>query len=243
MDYSEILELAYPSNGTNVVSMPSSLAALAIAHNYRDLVGNMITTISVCLITAQIASLVRMFTEFSSHVSFIAADMVLYISLLATFIWLNSFGYYIWKTFRSRNVFLRVTDGRKYCYYSSFAWGFTILLAITAIFAHFFLDTESYYQRKPHLTPDQETISWLGISIFFAPIACSILVDIFFYVTTMKLISRRNVYGRIQHKLKAKFVVLSNKEFSSHIWHLILIIFCMFCLYSLRLFAVLQCSR
>lgn len=169
--------------------------------------GNIITTISVCLIISQIASLVRMFTEFSSHISFIAADMVLYISLLATFIWLNCFGYYIWKTFRSRNVFLRVTDGRKYCYYSSFAWGFTFLLGITAIFAHFFLDTDSY--KEPNLTVEQETISWLGISIFFAPIACSILIDIFFYVTTVKLINRRNVYGRIQHKLKAKLVFIN----------------------------------
>ncbi|XP_037949507.1 probable G-protein coupled receptor Mth-like 5 isoform X2 [Teleopsis dalmanni] len=173
----------------------------------RDLVGNIITTIAVCLMVSQAADLVRIFTEFTNHVSFIVADIILCFSLLGAFFWLNSFGYYIWKTFRSRNVFLRVTDGRKYCYYSVYVWGTTALLAATAVFAHFFLDAESY--KKQNLIGDQETIGWLGIAIFFAPIACTILVNIFFYVTTLKLINRRNVYGRIQHKLKANFIMFS----------------------------------
>lgn len=28
------------------------------------------------------------------------ADIILYVSLLAAFFWLNSLGYYIWRTFR-----------------------------------------------------------------------------------------------------------------------------------------------
>jgi G protein-coupled receptor Mth (Methuselah protein) len=39
----------------------------------RDLVGNIVTTITVCLIVSQAADLVRIFTEFSSHVSFMIA--------------------------------------------------------------------------------------------------------------------------------------------------------------------------
>lgn len=67
---------------------------------YRDLVGNIITTITLCLILSQAANLVRIFTEFSSHVSFMVADIVLYVGLLGAFFWLNSLGYYIWRTFR-----------------------------------------------------------------------------------------------------------------------------------------------
>lgn len=122
--------------------------------------------------------------------------------LMGAFFWLNAFGYYIWKTFRSRNVFLRVTDGRKYCYYSVYVWGVTGLMTGLAIFAHLFLDSDEY--KKNYIIEKQETIGWLGIAMFFSPIAVSILIDIFFYVTTLKLINRRNVYGRIQHKLKAK---------------------------------------
>ncbi|KAL9873295.1 probable G-protein coupled receptor Mth-like 5 isoform X2 [Glossina fuscipes] len=173
----------------------------------RDLVGNITTTISLCLMVAQAADLVCIFTEFTNHVSFITADIILYFSILAAFFWLNSFGYYIWKTFRSRNVFLRVTDGRKYCYYSFYVWGSTAALAITAVFAHFFLDIDS--DKKQNLIADQETIGWLGIAIFFSPIACTILVDVFFYITTLKLINRRNVYGRIQHKLRANFIMFA----------------------------------
>lgn len=173
----------------------------------RDLVGNIVTTITMCIIVSQIADLVRIFTELSNHVSFLVADTILYVSLLAAFFWLNSFGYYIWKTFRSRNVFLRVTDGRKYCWYSVCCWGLTLLMAVLAIFSHFFLDSDSY--RKNYLVEDQETIGWLGIAIFFSPIAVTIILDIFFYVTTLKLINRRNVYGRIQHKLKSNFIMFA----------------------------------
>ncbi|XP_032589716.1 probable G-protein coupled receptor Mth-like 5 isoform X1 [Drosophila mojavensis] len=173
----------------------------------RDLVGNIVTTIAMCLMVSQAADLVCIFTDFTNHVSFIVADIILCFSLLAAFFWLNSFGYYIWKTFRSRNVFLRVTDGRKYCYYSFYAWGCTATMAVLAVFAHFFLDADSY--KKENMRGEQQTIGWLGICIFFAPIACTIIVNIFFYVTTRKLINRRTVYGRIAHKLKANFIMFS----------------------------------
>lgn len=41
--------------------------------------------------------------------------------------------------------------------------------------------------------------------IFFTPIACTIIIDIFFYVTTMQIINRMNTYGRIHHKLKSRY--------------------------------------
>ncbi|XP_062564547.1 probable G-protein coupled receptor Mth-like 5 [Armigeres subalbatus] len=173
----------------------------------RDLVGNIVTSITVCLIISQAADLVRIFTEFSNHVSFVVADSFFYISLLGAFFWLNSLGYYIWKTFRARNVFLRVTDGRKYCWYSGYAWGATATMASVAIFSHFFLDGPD--ARNSSIFEDQDNIGWLGIAVFFTPIAFIILVNIFFYVTTMKFINRMNTYGRIHHKLKGNFVMFS----------------------------------
>lgn len=168
----------------------------------RDLVGNIVTTITICLIVSQAADLVRIFTEFSSHVSFLAADTVLYVSMLGAFFWLNSMGYYIWKTFRSRNVFLRVTDGRKYCWYSGYAWGTTILLSVLAVFAHYYLDTGTI--KNHYLYEDQETIGWLGMAVFFTPIAFTVIMNLFFYVTTLKVMNRINSYGRIHQKLKSK---------------------------------------
>lgn len=61
--------------------------------------------------------------------------------MMAAFFWLSSLGYFIWKTFRSRNVFLRVTDGKKYCWYSFYAWGSTICMAALGIVAQLFLET------------------------------------------------------------------------------------------------------
>lgn len=99
-------------------------------------------------------------------------------------------------------MFLRVTDGRQYCWYSGYAWGATASMTGLAVFAHFFLD--SVQSKKLFVVADQETIGWLGIAIFFTPIACTLLMDVFFYVSTVNVINRMNTYGRIHHKLKAK---------------------------------------
>lgn len=45
-----------------------------------------------------------------------------------------------YQCFRSRNVFLRITDGKKYCYYGVYAWLCTITLGSLAMFAHFTMD-------------------------------------------------------------------------------------------------------
>ncbi|CAG2055355.1 unnamed protein product [Timema podura] len=169
----------------------------------RDLVGNIISTITTCLVACQAADLVGIFVEYRNHVSFLIADTVKYVSLLAAFFWLNSMGYYIWKTFRSRNVFLRVTDGRKYCYYSLYAWGSTLTMTLVALFAHFFLDTGNPMSQPSSIT--QDNVGWLGIAMFFTPVGFTILVNIFFYLTTGQIINRMSTYGRIHHKMKYNF--------------------------------------
>ncbi|XP_071563287.1 probable G-protein coupled receptor Mth-like 5 [Temnothorax nylanderi] len=170
----------------------------------RDLVGNIITSMSLCLMVNQCASTVRIFTEFGNHVSFLVADTVMYVFLMAAFFWLGALGYYVWNTFKSRNVFLRVTDGRKYCYYSSWVWCITVCIAGTAIFAHFALET-----NKPTVGgatyPAQETVGWLGLSVMFMCIAFTIIVDLCLILTTANRIKRMSTYGRIHHKMKYSF--------------------------------------
>ncbi|KFB41309.1 AGAP004025-PA-like protein [Anopheles sinensis] len=185
----------------------------------RDLVGNMVTTITLCLIVSQAAELVQIFTEFSNHVSFFIADLFLYISLLGAFFWLNAMGYYIWKMFRTRNVFLRVSDGRKYCWYSCYVWGCTGTMAAIALFAHYFLNlpgrTPQHQQKNlaslagDSVFENQDSISWLGIAVFFMPIAFIIIVNMFFFVTTLRFINRMHTYGRIHHKLRCSFVMFT----------------------------------
>lgn len=99
-------------------------------------------------------------------------------------------------------MFLRITDGRKYCYYSMYAWSCTIVMGVVAIFAHFTLDYPEDKVPKSLEEDEQESIGSLGIIIFFMPIAFTVLANIFFFATTLKIINRMNTYGRIHHKLK-----------------------------------------
>lgn len=57
--------------------------------------GNIVTTVTVCLIVAEAANIVSIFTKDTNHVYF-----VIFAFTMAAFLWLNSMGYYIWSTFR-----------------------------------------------------------------------------------------------------------------------------------------------
>lgn len=70
-------------------------------------------------------------------------------SLYQYILWCISSGKLV--LFRSRNVFLRVTDVRKYCYYSSVVWTCVVIMAVMAICAHFLLDTGTNPNRKSRM--------------------------------------------------------------------------------------------
>lgn len=146
--------------------------------------------------------------------------------MTATFFWLSSLGYFIWKTFRARNVFLRVTDGKKYCWYSFFAWGSTISMGALATVAHVFVDITD--ESNKHIGERPETIGLLGRTIFFIANCIAIGTSIYFYVSTHNYLSNRlnASFGRIHHKLKSKWVTLfrvflRKRKFSkySYFWH------------------------
>lgn len=87
--------------------------------------------------------------------------MVSQVSVTATFFWLSGLGYFIWKTFRSRNVFLRITDGKKYCWYSFYVWSCTICMAALGIFSHYYLDFNTPKKSLPEKFVEIESIGEL----------------------------------------------------------------------------------
>ncbi|CAG9821362.1 unnamed protein product [Phaedon cochleariae] len=194
------------THGMSIACLLAIAVIYFVMPTLRDLSGNIVTTICMCLIVSQTGDMIRLLTVFTSHISLLIAETICYISLLGAFFWLNSLGYYIWKTFRSRNVFLRITDGKKYCYYGGYAWSCTIILGVLAIFAHYTMDYPEI-NSKVMLTFDQqrEQIGSLGMIIFFVPVAFTVLANVFFFATTLKAINRMHTYGRIHHKLRHCF--------------------------------------
>nr|CAD7575544.1 unnamed protein product [Timema californicum] len=206
----------------------------------RDLVGNIISTVTTCLVACQAADLVGIFVEYRNHLanalvvlSSTAEDgeIEVQISLANALVVLSSTAedgeievtnlgrlanalvvlsstaedgeIEVRISVGSRNVFLRVTDGRKYCYYSMYAWGSTLTMTLVALFAHFFLDTGNPMSQPSSIK--QDNVGWLGIAMFFTPVGFTILVNIFFYLTTGQIINRMSTYGRIHHKMKYNF--------------------------------------
>ncbi|XP_045460935.1 probable G-protein coupled receptor Mth-like 5 [Harmonia axyridis] len=192
------------THGINIACLLTIAVIYFVMPNLRDLVGNIITTMCFCLILSQIGGLLRMLTVFTSHISLLITETICYIFLLGSFFWLNSLAFYIWRTFKSRNVFLRITDKKKYCYYSMYSWSCTIILGVLAIFAHFTMDYPEF-NRSIKFFEEREEIGSLGLIIFFVPIAFVVILDIYFFASTMKVINRMHTYGRIHHKLRHSF--------------------------------------
>lgn len=110
----------------------------------------------------------------------------------------------MWNTFRSRSVFLRSTDKKKYCYYSTYVWGSTICIAATGLFAHFTLETNVPTIGGVAFAA-QETLGWLALSVLFSAMIFTIIIDLCFVLTTVDKINRMRTYGRIHHKMKHSF--------------------------------------
>ncbi|KAJ8912562.1 hypothetical protein NQ315_006634 [Exocentrus adspersus] len=168
------------THGITIVCLLIIAIIYFVMPTLRDLTGNIISTICMCLIVSQTANMIRLLTVFKSHTSLLITEAVCYISMLGAFFWLNSLGYYIWKTFRSRNVFLRITDGKKYCYYCGYSWTCTLILGILAIFSHFTMDYPEVKSRAHSGYEEQEEIGSLGMIIFFVPVAFTIAINFFF---------------------------------------------------------------
>lgn len=66
---------------------------------------------------------------------------------------------------------------------------------------------------------------WLGIAVFFTPVAFTIIFNLFFYVTTLKVIKRINIYGRIHYKLKGWYVDFYRWYQNIYIYTLVAILF------------------
>lgn len=75
-------------------------------------------------------------------------------------------------------------------------------MGVLALFAHFTLDYPQTNKTRLKLDSEQNTIGSLGIIIFFVPVAFTVLLNIFFFAATLKILNRMNTYGRIHHKLK-----------------------------------------
>lgn len=172
----------------------------------RDLVGNMITTIALSLLVSEVGDIILIFKEWNSNIGLLLADTVKYTGIMGAFFWLNSLGYYIWKSFRSRNVFIRLTDGKKYCYYSVYVWTSTFIMIGMGVFADIFLDTNKEVYAYAYL---QGVIGWLGTSVFFIAIAVIILVNVFFCLSTVDVMRKISTYGRVHYKLKFHFSIFA----------------------------------
>ena len=46
---------------------------------------------------------------------------------------------------------------------------------------------------------------WIGISVFFLPVACLVIANFFFWRSTAHIISRISSFGRIHDKLKYRY--------------------------------------
>ena len=158
----------------------------------RDLTGKFILGMCAFLSVAFAALLVPIFGWKDDNVNPLIVEIILHSSIVGVWFCLNAMGHHVWKIIKSKSVFTRVTDGQRLRYYSAYIILSTSIFVTIALCVHYFIEEE------------KGKLGWGALAGFYAPVALTLLANIYFYMTSQKKISRQLVYNRSMQHFQVK---------------------------------------
>lgn len=214
MDVQHIVEAYVYPIGLAVSMMCLILTFLLYAFlpQLRDLTGKFILGICSFLSIAFALMLVNIFGWKDPNVEKLVTEMLLHTSIVGVWFCLNAMGHHVWKIIRSKSVFTRVTDGQRLRYYTIYIVLCTALVAGLAVCVHFFIARgEGVGKFK---------IGWSCLAAFYIPVAVVLIVNVMFYWTSQKRISRQLVYNRSMQHFQVNFDLYTKFLIVVGIWWL-----------------------
>ncbi|XP_070518974.1 G-protein coupled receptor Mth2-like [Cardiocondyla obscurior] len=123
-------------------------------------------------------------------------------SFLASFFWLNVTCFDIWWTFRALRLYQNVRQNKKkFCIYSFYAWGITLVLNVICIIMDYFpgipknLVRPEICKRKFWYSEDDAKTIY-----FYIPVGATIIINICFFIATTITLLCQNI--RTAHQLR-----------------------------------------
>ncbi|GAB6025737.1 hypothetical protein CHUAL_011720 [Chamberlinius hualienensis] len=188
--------------GISLVCLVAHLFAFTQVPALRNLQGKDLASLCVALVVAYVTFIISQFQESVSNEMCTSVGVVLYYSFLASFFWMNSISFDVWRTLRLATSELRVSSGQqwqKFIIYSTYSWFGSALVVIAAII----VENSSYVPRiyKPSFGL---VTCWFGsrraLQIFFVtPITIIILINMLMFILSARIIVSTTRNSAILH--------------------------------------------
>ena len=162
----------------------------------RDLTGKFILAICSFLAMAFAAMLVQVFGWRDTNVQEFATEIVLHTSIVGMWVSLSAMGHHVWKMIKSESVFTRVSDGQRLRWYSLYIFLSTAIILTVALCVHYFIE-----EGKGVVNHE---IGWSTMAAFYTPVALVLLVNLYFYWTSQKRVSKQLIYNRTMQHFQVK---------------------------------------
>uniref|UniRef100_A0A182FDQ8 G-protein coupled receptors family 2 profile 2 domain-containing protein n=1 Tax=Anopheles albimanus TaxID=7167 RepID=A0A182FDQ8_ANOAL len=195
----EIRDLPYPIYAFGfLVSLPFLVATFvvyAILPELQNVSGKSLMSYVACLaISYLLVALGRL--DVYEYILCVVSAYILYFMLMASFFWLNVMSFDIYRTIGGSRG--RMTERRKFVYYSLYAWGSPLLfLSLILLFDHTELIS---YQLRPNVgaegcfLKDERLTQFLYL---YLPLLIIISANILFFTITAKRINQSDRTGAI----------------------------------------------
>lgn len=122
-------------------------------------------------------------------------------------------GHHVWQIIRSKSVFTRISDGKRLRYYSLYILTLTGVITAIAVTVHFLIEVEENDEPCKN-NNSRYKIGWSTLAAFYTPVILILLINIYFYWTSQRTMSKQLMYNRnMQHfqvnfDLYTKFLVV-----------------------------------
>lgn len=110
---------------------------------------------------------------------------------------MNTMGHHVWKIIRSKSVFTRVTDGQRLTYYTIYMVTVLSIIVTIAVCIHFLVEEgqEGYGNYM---------VGWPTLAAFYIPVAGLLTVNVYFYWTSQRTMSKQLMYNRSMQHFQVK---------------------------------------
>ena len=213
-------EIVYPTGvALSMSCLVLTFLLYSVLPQLRDLTGKFILGICTCCVCAFALTLIDLFgwrdanvdkLTTGSHCTLLSningivfntlkhlTELCLHTSVVGAWFCINAMGHHVWKKIKSKSVFTRVTDGQLLKYYSMYIIIGLAVVVMTATCVHFFVEEgkEGFGNFK---------IGWGCLAAFYTPVAFLVIINVYFYWTSQRIMSKQLIYNRSMQHFQVK---------------------------------------
>ncbi|GAB6020585.1 hypothetical protein CHUAL_003264 [Chamberlinius hualienensis] len=188
--------------GISLLCLAFHLLAFTLVPSLRNLQGKDLVSLCSALIVAYITFIISKFRDLFSDEMCVVVGVLLYYSFVASFFWMNTIAFDVWRTLCQATSELRVSSGqqwKKFIFYSAYSW-----LGSAAVVASAIIVENSSYIPEIYKPSFGLTHCWFSnrraLLIFFViPVIVLVIINVLLFSMSANIIATTTRNSAILH--------------------------------------------